>query len=143
MTGIWVCSPLTALAAAAIATVDLLSALTPNVRWRGHLLLHVEGVQELRVFHALAIPVGVVLLIPLSTAPYEAEAGLAKPPANILPLRAAVRKEPRQLSLRFELGLAYLRAGQKAAAVRELEAALRLDPRSDDVVRALRSARGR
>jgi lysyl-tRNA synthetase, class II len=54
---------LTALAAAAIATVDFLSALTPNVRWRGHLLLRVEGVQELRVFHALAIPVAVVLLI--------------------------------------------------------------------------------
>src|ERR671936_257897 len=54
---------LTALAAAAIASVDLLSALTPNVRWRGHLLLRVEGVQELRVFHALAIPVAVVLLI--------------------------------------------------------------------------------
>ena len=52
-----------ALAAAAIATVDLLSALTPNVHWRGHLLLHIEGVQELRVFHALAIPVAVVLLI--------------------------------------------------------------------------------
>jgi hypothetical protein len=33
---------------------------------------------------------------PLSTAPYEAQAGLAKLPANILPLRAAVRKEPRQ-----------------------------------------------
>jgi len=80
---------------------------------------------------------------PLSTAPYEAEAALAKPPADILPLRAAVRKEPRQLDLRFELGQAYLRAGQKAAAVRELEAALRLYPRSDDVVRALRSARGR
>jgi lysyl-tRNA synthetase class 2 len=54
---------LTALAAAAIATVDLASALTPNVSWRGHLLLRLEGVQELMVFHALAAPVAVVLLI--------------------------------------------------------------------------------
>jgi O-antigen ligase len=80
---------------------------------------------------------------PLSTAPYEAEAALARGSAEIPPLRAAVRKEPRQVDLRYELGLAYLRAGRKAAAVRELEAALRLDPRSDDVARALRSARGR
>ena len=54
---------LVAVAAAAIAIVDLLSALTPNVRWRGHLLLKIEAVQELRVFHALAIPVAVFLLI--------------------------------------------------------------------------------
>ena len=54
---------LTALAAATIATVDLISALTPNAGWRGHLLLHLEGVQELQVFHALAVPVAVVLLI--------------------------------------------------------------------------------
>jgi len=80
-------------------------------------------------------------LDPLSTAPYEAEAALARSPADIPPLRAAVGKEPRQVDLRFELGRAYLRAGRKAAAVRELEAALRLDPHSDDVVRALRSAR--
>lgn len=79
----------------------------------------------------------------LSTAPYEAQAALARGSAEIPPLRAAVRKEPRQVDLRYELGLAYLRAGRKAAAVRELEAALRLDPRSDDVARALRSARGR
>ena len=82
-------------------------------------------------------------LDPLSTAPYEAEAALARPPGDIPPLRAAVRKEPRRVDLRYSLGLAYLRAGRKAAAVRQLEAALRLDPRSDDVVRALRSARGR
>lgn len=82
-------------------------------------------------------------LDPLSTAPYEAEAALAKPPADIPPLRTVVRKEPRQIDLRYQLGLAYLRAGRKAAAARQLEAALRLDPRSDDVARALRSARGR
>jgi O-Antigen ligase len=82
-------------------------------------------------------------LDPLTTAPYEAEAALARSPADIPPLRAAVRKEPRQVDLRFELGQAYLRAGRKAAAVRELQAALRLDPHSDDVLAALRSARGR
>jgi lysyl-tRNA synthetase class 2 len=54
---------LVALAAAAIATVDLVSALTPNVAWRGHLLLKIEAVQELRVFHALAIPVAAVLFV--------------------------------------------------------------------------------
>jgi lysyl-tRNA synthetase class 2 len=46
-----------------IATVDLLSALTPNARWRGHVLLRVEAVQELQVFHALAIPVAATLFI--------------------------------------------------------------------------------
>src|SRR5437763_1572660 len=54
---------LVAIAAATIAVVDLLSALTPNVRWRGHLLLKIEAVQELRLFHALAIPVAVFLLV--------------------------------------------------------------------------------
>jgi lysyl-tRNA synthetase, class II len=54
---------LVAVAAAGIALVDLLSALTPNVSWRGHLLLKVEPVQELRVFHALAIPVAIVLFV--------------------------------------------------------------------------------
>jgi O-antigen ligase len=82
-------------------------------------------------------------LDPLSTAPYEAQAALARGSGDIPPLRTAVRKEPRQVDLRYELGLAYLRAGRKAAAVREFQAALKLDPRSDDVARALRSARGR
>jgi lysyl-tRNA synthetase, class II len=54
---------LAAVAASVIAAADLLSALTPNTRWRGHLLLQVEAVQELRVFHALAIPVAAALFI--------------------------------------------------------------------------------
>jgi lysyl-tRNA synthetase class 2 len=54
---------LAAIAAAAIALVDLLSALTPNIAWRGHLLLKIEPVAELQVFHALAIPVAVVLFV--------------------------------------------------------------------------------
>lgn len=54
---------LTAIAAAAIALADLASALTPNVRWRGHVLGRVEAIHELSVFHALAVPAAAVLLI--------------------------------------------------------------------------------
>ena len=50
-----------AVAAAAIAAVDHFCALTPKIAWRGHLLLHLAPIAELRVFHALAIPVAVVL----------------------------------------------------------------------------------
>ena len=58
--------PLPALAAAtvaAFAVVNLLSASTPNIRWRGHLLLHVEAVPMLHLFHALAIPASIALLV--------------------------------------------------------------------------------
>src|SRR5207244_319542 len=54
---------LVAVAAATIALVALRSALTPNVRLLGHLLLKIEPVQELLVFHALAIPVAIVLFV--------------------------------------------------------------------------------
>ena len=53
---------LAAIAAAVIALVDLASAVTPNVRWRGHVLLQIEAVHELSVFHALAVPTAAVLL---------------------------------------------------------------------------------
>ena len=66
---------------------------------------------------------------------------LARSPADIAPLQAAVRQEPRQVELRFALGLAYLHAGRKAEARRELRAALRLYPRSGDIRKALRRAR--
>jgi hypothetical protein len=79
-------------------------------------------------------------LDPLSTAPYEAQAVLARSPLDIPPLRAAVRKEPRQVELRFALGLAYLHAGRKAEARRELRVALSLYPRSGDIRRTLRQA---
>jgi O-antigen ligase len=79
-------------------------------------------------------------LDPLATAPYEAEAALASSPRDIPPLRAAVRKEPRKVELRYELALAYLRAGRKPDARRELRAALHLYPRSDDIRKALRQA---
>ena len=53
---------LTAIAAAVIALADLISAVTPNVRWRGHVLSQIEAVHELSVFHALAVPTAAVLL---------------------------------------------------------------------------------
>ncbi|NUR75346.1 MAG: hypothetical protein HOQ28_03540, partial [Thermoleophilia bacterium] len=45
------------------ALVNLLSALTPNIRWRGRLLLHIEPLPELHVFHALAILASLSLLL--------------------------------------------------------------------------------
>lgn len=47
--------------------VNIASALTPDISWRGHLLLQVEGVYALRAFHALALPAGAALLL---LAPY-------------------------------------------------------------------------
>ncbi len=43
--------------------VNIASALTPNIRWRGHLLLQLEGVSAMQVFHALALPAGALLLL--------------------------------------------------------------------------------
>src|SRR5438093_11922105 len=54
------------LAAAAAATtgiVNVCSALTPNVSWRGHLLLQVEPVTAVPVFHALALPLSAALIV--------------------------------------------------------------------------------
>ena len=42
----------------------------PNIRWRGHLLLEFEPVEAMRLFHALAFPAGVALLL---VAPYLAK----------------------------------------------------------------------
>jgi lysyl-tRNA synthetase, class II len=58
--------PLPALAAVGaivIAVVNLVSALTPNVAWRGHALLAVEPLAAMRVSHALAIPAASALLV--------------------------------------------------------------------------------
>jgi len=52
-----------AVVAAAFAVINLLSALTPNIRWRGHLLLKIEAVEQLHVFHALAIPASIALFV--------------------------------------------------------------------------------
>ncbi len=51
-----------AVVAAVIGLVNLVSALTPNARWRGHLLLQLEPVEPIHIFHALAVPTSVALL---------------------------------------------------------------------------------
>jgi O-antigen ligase len=80
-------------------------------------------------------------LDPLSTAPLLAEADLARGAAAIPPLERAVEKEPRRVDLRLRLGLAYLDAGRRAEARRELVVAARLFPGDPEVGRALRRAR--
>ncbi|MGH2881145.1 MAG: phosphatidylglycerol lysyltransferase domain-containing protein, partial [Solirubrobacteraceae bacterium] len=61
---------LAAVAAALVGVVNIASALTPNIRWRGHLLLEFEPVEAIRLFHALAFPAGIALLL---VAPYLAK----------------------------------------------------------------------
>jgi len=58
---------LAALAAAFIGAINIASALTPNMRWRGHLLLQFEPIAAMRLFHALALPAGASLVL---VAPY-------------------------------------------------------------------------
>ena len=58
---------LAAAAAAFIGLLNIASALTPNMRWRGHLLLQFEPLEAMRLFHALALPAGGALLL---VAPY-------------------------------------------------------------------------
>jgi lysyl-tRNA synthetase class 2 len=50
-----------------VGLVNIASALTPSIRWRGHLLLDFEPVEAMRLFHALALPAGAALLL---VAPY-------------------------------------------------------------------------
>src|SRR6201992_4007276 len=54
---------LAALAAALVGLINVASALTPNIRWRGRLLLDVEPVEAVRLFHAFALPAGAALLL--------------------------------------------------------------------------------
>jgi lysyl-tRNA synthetase, class II len=54
---------LAALCAILIALVNLVSALTPNVAWRGHALLTLEPLAAMRLSHALAIPAAWVLMV--------------------------------------------------------------------------------
>jgi lysyl-tRNA synthetase, class II len=49
--------------ALAVGAVNLASALTPNVAWRGHLLLQVEPVELVPLFHTLAVPASVALIL--------------------------------------------------------------------------------
>ncbi len=58
------CTPaLAATAAALVGLINVASALTPNIRWRGRLLLDVEPVEAVRLFHAFALPAGAALLL--------------------------------------------------------------------------------
>ncbi|HTU97087.1 MAG TPA: phosphatidylglycerol lysyltransferase domain-containing protein [Solirubrobacteraceae bacterium] len=58
------CTPaLAAFAAALVGLINVASALTPNIRWRGRLLLDVEPVEAMRLFHAVALPAGAALLL--------------------------------------------------------------------------------
>ena len=59
-----------AIAAAFVGIVNIVSTLSPNIRWRGHLLLEFEPVEAIRLFHALALPAGAALLL---VAPYLAK----------------------------------------------------------------------
>ena len=52
-----------AAAAFAVGVVNLASALTPNVAWRHHLLLRLEPVEAVPVFHTLAVPLSVALIV--------------------------------------------------------------------------------
>jgi lysyl-tRNA synthetase class 2 len=58
---------LAAIAAALVGLINVASALTPNIRWRGHLLLSFEPVEAMRLSHAFALPAGLALLL---VAPY-------------------------------------------------------------------------
>jgi lysyl-tRNA synthetase, class II len=52
-----------AIAAALIGVINVAAALTPGLRWRGHLLLTFEPVEAVRIFHAFALPIGMALLL--------------------------------------------------------------------------------
>jgi lysyl-tRNA synthetase, class II len=47
----------------AIGVVNLASAVTPNVRWRGHLLLQLVPLREVPLFHAFAVPASLGLIV--------------------------------------------------------------------------------
>jgi lysyl-tRNA synthetase class 2 len=54
---------LVAAVAFGIGVVNLASALTPNIRWRGHLLLQVLPLREVPLFHTLAVPASLALIV--------------------------------------------------------------------------------
>jgi lysyl-tRNA synthetase class 2 len=47
----------------AIGIVNLVSALTPDITWRHHALLQMEPVRAIPVFHTLAVPASVALIV--------------------------------------------------------------------------------
>ena len=52
-----------AVGVALVAIIDLVSAITPNVSWRGAVLVDVEPIAVMRGAHALAVPVSFALLV--------------------------------------------------------------------------------
>ena len=54
---------LAAAIAFAVGLVNLVSALTPNIAWRHHVLLQLEPVEAVPVFHTLAVPASVTLVV--------------------------------------------------------------------------------
>ena len=77
-------------------------------------------------------------LDPLAVEPFLAEAKLAGDPSRaVAPLERAVEKEPRNVAVRYLLGLAYLDAGRRGEARAELLEARRLYPGSEEIARAL------
>ena len=54
---------LAATVAFAVGLVNLLSALTPNIAWRHHLLLQLEPVEVVPLFHTLAVPASAALVV--------------------------------------------------------------------------------
>jgi lysyl-tRNA synthetase class 2 len=51
------------IAAAVVGAVNVASALTPNARWRDHLIAGVEPTEAVPAFHALALPFGAALIV--------------------------------------------------------------------------------
>jgi cytochrome c-type biogenesis protein CcmH/NrfG len=70
---------------------------------------------------------------PLSVDPYVRQGTVAA-------LQKAVRKEPRVPELRFDLAVAYIRAGDLDRAAAALEVARRLDPGDPEIAKALKEA---
>jgi lysyl-tRNA synthetase class 2 len=52
-----------AVATAAVGLVDLLSAVTPNVSWRGRELMHLEPLSLMKNAHAFAVPASIALIV--------------------------------------------------------------------------------
>jgi O-antigen ligase len=76
-------------------------------------------------------------LDPLSVDPLLAQAALARSPNDIPPLRRAVSIQPDDSEVHYLLGLAYLDAHRRAAAIHELDLAKRLSPNDVGVRDAL------
>jgi lysyl-tRNA synthetase, class II len=55
--------PLAALAAFAAGLADLISTVTPNTGWRERLLAGFVSMEEMRLFHALALPAAAALMV--------------------------------------------------------------------------------